>query len=78
MARKEREIPKAKTLSIFDLQEMFPNEQAAIDHIAQILWKDGVVCPYCQSDSQRFDITCQKRRNCNKNKALRHVGIGLF
>ena len=49
MASKEREIPKAKTLSLFDLIQMFPDEQAAIDYLAGILWRDGVECPDCKS-----------------------------
>ena len=74
MARKEREIPKAKTLSLFDLQRMFPDEQSAIDYLAGILWKNGVVCPYCEGKNVKER---KKRKNyhhcndCNKDFTIR-------
>ena len=66
--------PRAKVLSIFDLQEMFPNEQAAIDHLAKILWQNGVVCPYCEGDNVKER---KNRKNfyhcnvCNKDFTIR-------
>jgi len=49
MTSKElKQPPPAKTLSLFDLQRMFPDEQSAIDYLSGILWKNGVVCPYCE------------------------------
>ena len=74
MARKEREIPKVKTLSLFDLQRMFPDEQSAIDYLAGILWKNGVVCPYCEGKNVKER---KKRKNfyhcndCNKDFTIR-------
>ena len=35
--------------SLFQLFEAFPDEQAAIDHLTAIRWKDGAFCPYCNS-----------------------------
>jgi transposase-like protein len=35
--------------SLFQLFEAFPDEQAAIDHLRAIRWKDGAFCPYCNS-----------------------------
>jgi len=31
----------AKVLSAYQLMELFPDEQAAIDYLAKILWSDG-------------------------------------
>lgn len=33
--------------SLFDLLEAFPNEQACVEHMKQIRWKDGENCPHC-------------------------------
>jgi transposase-like protein len=73
MARKAREIPKAKVLTLFDLAEMFPNEQAAIDYLAGILWKDGVGCPYCQSKrtSPRKVKNYHRCKDCRKDFTIR-------
>lgn len=35
--------------SLYDFFEAFPDEQAAIDHLRSIRWRDGAFCPYCQS-----------------------------
>ena len=39
----------AKVLSVYELMQMFPNEQSAIDYLTPILWPEGTVCPYCGS-----------------------------
>ena len=72
MARKEREIPKAKVLSLFDLMKMFPDEQSAIDYLAKILWKDGAVCPYCKGKrvSPRKD-NYYRCNDCKKDFTIR-------
>jgi transposase-like protein len=73
MARKEREIPKAKVLTLFDLAKMFTDEQAAIDYLAGILWKDGVGCPYCQSKrvSPRKVKNDHRCNDCRKDFTIR-------
>ena len=35
--------------SLYDFFEAFPDEQAAIDHLRSIRWRDGEFCPYCES-----------------------------
>ena len=66
--------PKAKTLSVFELMRRFPDEQAAIDHFAGIIWQNGVYCPYCKGKN----VTERKNRKnyyhcnpCNKDFTIR-------
>ncbi len=35
--------------SLYDFFEAFPDEQAAVDHLRAIRWRDGAFCPYCNS-----------------------------
>jgi len=49
----------AKTISLPEIQALFPNEQAAIDHVTKVLWTDGAVCPYCNSKR----VSTRKRKN---------------
>lgn len=35
--------------SLYDFFEAFPDEQAAIDHLRAIRWKNGAYCPHCKS-----------------------------
>ena len=65
MARKKRKKPVVKTLSIFDLQRMFPDEQSAIDYLAGILWKNGVVCPYCKGQNVKERKNRKNYHHCN-------------
>ena len=37
----------ARVLSAYELMQMFPDEQTAINYLSIILWPDGPVCPYC-------------------------------
>ena len=38
------------TISAYEFFKEFPNEWTAIEHIEQLRWPDGVVCPMCDSD----------------------------
>lgn len=38
-------------ISLIELAEMFPNEQAAVDWFESIVWADGRVCGHCGSDN---------------------------
>jgi transposase-like protein len=37
------------TISAFEFHAMFPDEQAAIEHIEWTRWKGAPVCPYCEA-----------------------------
>jgi transposase-like protein len=73
MARKQREVPKAKVLSIYEMMERFPDEQAAIDYLTGILWKDGAVCPYCGGKrvSPRKVKNYHRCNDCKKDFTIR-------
>jgi hypothetical protein len=36
--------------SLFDLMDAFPDEQACLDHLRDIRWRDGEFCPYCNGN----------------------------
>jgi len=55
----------AKTLSIYEFMQLFPDEQAAIDHLARILWQDGTVCPYCKSNNVKERKNRKNYHRCN-------------
>ena len=65
---------KAKVLSTYELMQMFPDEDAAIKHIAGILWPDGPVCPFCggKNTTPRKPIKHYHRCNdCRKDFSIR-------
>lgn len=36
-----------KSLTIFDFQKQFPDDKACMNHLSEIKWSDGFVCPRC-------------------------------
>lgn len=36
-----------KSLSIFEFQQLFPDEAACLSHLTQMKWKEGFKCRYC-------------------------------
>lgn len=36
--------------SLFDLMDAFPDEQACVDHLRTIRWRNGEFCPHCGHD----------------------------
>lgn len=59
----------ANFTSLFDLFEAFPDEQACLDHLRDIRWRDGEFCPHCNggriyhfSDGKTFKCgDCRQR-----------------
>ncbi|MEM6816606.1 MAG: transposase, partial [Bacteroidota bacterium] len=39
---------KYQSLTLFQFQQQFPDDQACYDHLAQLKWPDGFVCEKCQ------------------------------
>ena len=39
---------KFKSLSLFDFQKQFPDEDACLKYLADLKWSKGYVCPKCQ------------------------------
>ena len=71
MKRKPKRI--AKTLSTYQLIEKFPNEPATIKYLESMLWKDGVVCPYCKGKeiSKKTRMHFYRCRECRKDFTVR-------
>lgn len=56
---------KFKSLTIFEFQEQFPDEDACLKYLANLKWSDGFVCPncghthYCQG-KRKHDRQCTR------------------
>ena len=60
------------------MMEKFPNEQAAIDYLAGILWKDGVVCGYCKSKNVKERKSRKNYYHCNACKKDFTIRVGTI
>ena len=69
----KQKTPPAKVLSTYELIQMFPDEQSAIDYLAGILWPDGPVCPYCgkMRISPRKEKNYYRCKDCRKDFTIR-------
>jgi transposase-like protein len=58
-------------MNIFDIFKKFDNNENAIKCLENIRWKDGVICPYCNSDKTCKHTEKNKSRwqcwGCNKS-----------
>jgi len=44
-----------KDLTLIQIIDQFPTDEAAREHLEGIRWKDGIVCPHCKcSDQSKF------------------------
>ena len=68
--------PVARVLSTYELMQKFPNEQSAIDYLAGILWRDGVVCGYCNSKNVKDRISKPNFYHCNDCKKDFSIRVG--
>ena len=70
--------PRAKTLSLFDLQRRFPDEQSAIDYLVGILWRNGVVCGYCKSKNVKPSPSKPNFHYCNDCRRGFTIRVGTI
>jgi len=48
--------PSGRIRSVLDVYEAFPTERAAVDHLAQLRWPSGPVCPSCGTMDRYYRI----------------------
>ena len=68
----------AQVLSTYELMQMFPDEQSAIDYLAGILWQNGVVCPYCHSKNIKERKNRKNYHHCNDCKKDFTIRVGTI
>ena len=70
--------PAARVLSTYELMELFPDEQSAIDYLTGILWKNGVVCGYCNSKNVTARTGKPNFYRCNDCKEDFTIRVGTI
>lgn len=63
--------------SLFDLMEAFPNEQACIDHLRSIRWRDGEFCPHCGS-TKIYHFSDRKMFKCGDCRDRFSIKVGTI
>jgi hypothetical protein len=60
--------------SLFDLMDAFPDEQACIDHLRAIRWRDGEFCPHCGSN-KIYHFSDRKTFKCGETECKARFSI---
>jgi transposase-like protein len=63
--------------SLFDLMEAFPDEQACIDHLRAIRWRDGEFCPHCGS-TKIYHFSDRKTFKCGDCRDRFSIKVGTI
>jgi transposase-like protein len=61
--------------SLFSLFEAFPDEQACIDHMSSLRWKDGEFCPYC-GGTRIYHFSDRKTFKCGDCRQRFSIKVG--
>ena len=70
--------------SLVSLFKKFPTEGSCIEFLENVRWKNGVVCPYCNSDktcehnSTTVNTRNGKRHQCQSCKKSFSVTVGTI
>jgi transposase-like protein len=63
--------------SLFDLMEAFPNEQACVDHLRAIRWRDGEFCPHC-GGKKIYHFSDRKTFKCGDCRDRFSIKVGTI
>ena len=63
--------------SLFDLMSAFPDEQACVDHLRAIRWRDGEFCPHCNGN-KIYHFSDRKTFKCGECKARFSIKVGTI
>lgn len=63
--------------SLYDFFEAFPDEQAAIDHLRAIRWRDGAYCPYCGS-KRIMHFSDKRTHKCHDCRQRFSIKVGTI
>ena len=63
--------------SLFDLMDAFPDEQACVDHLRSIRWRDGEFCPHC-GGTRIYHFSDRKTFKCGDCRKRFSIKVGTI
>ena len=63
--------------SLFDLMTAFPDEQACVDHLRSIRWRDGEFCPHCNG-GRVYTFADRKTFKCGDCRQRFSIKVGTI
>lgn len=69
---------KFKSLSIFEFQSMFPDDDSCYKYLSDLKWKDGFICPKCSNNKYHQGQGKYKRKCTRCNHQVSPTSGTLF
>lgn len=69
--------PLAGFHSLVDLMAAFPDEQACVDHLRAMRWRDGEFCPYCKGN-RIYHFSDRRTFKCGRCKQRFSIKVGTI
>lgn len=63
--------------SLFDMMAAFPDEQACVDHLRALRWRDGEFCPHCNGN-KIYHFSDRKTFKCGDCKSRFSIKVGTI
>lgn len=63
--------------SLFGLMDAFPDEQACVDHLRSIRWRDGEFCPHC-GGNRIYHFSDRKTFKCGDCRQRFSIKVGTI
>jgi transposase-like protein len=63
--------------TLFEMAQVFADEQRCIDHLRAILWADGAYCPYCQG-KKVYHFSDNRTHKCGDCKKRFSIKVGTI
>ena len=63
--------------SLYEMMQVFGDEQACIDHLRAIRWKDGAFCPHCGS-TKVYHFKDQRNHKCGDCRMRFSIRVGTI
>ena len=67
---------RAKTIGVLEFTRIFPDEDAAVQHVESVLWGGATICPRCSHDDRIRDGQKPYQRWCGRCRKYFSVKVG--
>jgi transposase-like protein len=64
-------------MNIIEVYQRFSTQEACLDHLEQVRWKNRPICPYCKSNNSTA-LPNERRHHCNNCNTSYSVTVGTI
>jgi transposase-like protein len=68
---------RGQKMNIIQVYKQFPTQESCLEYLENVRWKDGTICPYCNSPNST-PLPKEKRHHCNNCNTSYSVTVGTI